>query len=176
MSTLLYILIGIVLTVLALIILFKCYVTIKRFNKKRAETHRLSIQPSLSFYISKNESDPCLVLKNTGLGKAINIHMNDFFHPKEKAWQFIFQDIDSLDPDKEKKIEYTFFVGEQKAFNKSDLLWMFDPEHDHDFTAEINIQFSDIEKNTYRQKIAIGKDGHKPGSPVLIKKEKQFPG
>ncbi len=168
--------ISLILSIIAVILSFKAWVVIKKQTKKRREAYRTSIEPSLSFYIDKNSSfepvESKIFLKNIGNGKATDIEIKDFHHPKEKAWCFNFQKISSLNTEEEIEIDYTFFVGEQKAFNKHDQLWMFDPDHDHDFVAEIVINFSDIDDNNYRQTNRIGDGEYQPGKSKLLIKPK----
>mgnify|MGYP006995571264 CR=1 FL=1 len=97
----------------------------------------------------------------------MDISIIDFHHPEEKDWHFKFQNIAKLDPDEEIKVDYEFLVGEQHASNKYDQLWMFDPEHDHDFVAEVVICFSDIEGNSYSQTNLLGKGEHQHDKPML---------
>ncbi len=171
--------ISLILGIIAVLLSFKAWAAIKKQIKKQKETHRLSIEPSISFYIEgEPPSEPAkynIFLKNIGNGIASNIEIKDFHHPKEKAWCFNFQKIPSLKPDEKTKLDYTFYVGEQKAFNKHDQLWMFDPDHDHDFIAEIVINFSDIDGNNYRQTNHIGGNESKLDKPRLQKEPKASP-
>ena len=163
--------IGIAVVFIAAIIIYKGWAAIKQRARKRKEVHRLSIEPSLSFYvngsISPTSSETRICIKNIGPGKAMDISIIDFHHPEEKDWHFKFQNIAKLDPDEEIKVDYEFLVGEQHASNKYDQLWMFDPEHDHDFVAEVVICFSDIEGNSYSQTNLLGKGEHQHDKPML---------
>lgn len=137
-------------------------------TEKKQEAHRISINPSVTFYLKKpdsidtNKNEICI--KNTGRGKAVNIAINDFYHPDEKDWYFKFQGISLLDPGEEKTVCFDFFVGAHKASNKIDQLWVFDPNHDHDFVAIVVISYCDIEENSYNQTITIGEENKKQSS------------
>ena len=163
---------GVAIAIVAAIIIKKFWTAIKQRARKKRKVHREQIAPSLSFFAKEplpNSEEKGAYIKNVGLGRANNIIIEDFHHPKEKDWHFKFQKIAALDPGEEIKVDYDFLVGKQKAFNKYDLLWIFDPEHDHDFIAEIVINFSDIEGNTYNQIIKIGKGENQHENPRLIK-------
>ncbi len=161
------------ITIITVVVIYKVWTAIKHRTKKQLETHRLSIEPSLSFsvirYPSAKTEDATIYIKNIGQGKAVDIVVNDFRHPKEKDWCFKFKKIVSLDPGEEKKVDFDFLVGEQKAFNKHDQLWMFDIGHDHEFVAHVVIYFSDSENYTYSQKNILGKGKHQHEKPRLIK-------
>lgn len=175
MTVLTSLIICIAMVSIAVIVIYKGWAAIQQRAWKQVEVHRLLIEPSLTFYVKElnpsTASEKRVYIKNIGKGKAIDIMINDFYHPKEKDWHFIFQKLALIDPGEEIKIDYNFFVGEQKAFNKYDLLWMFDLEHDHDFVAKVVICFSDIEGNRYSQTNIIGKGEHRHGKPILIKEE-----
>jgi hypothetical protein len=155
------ILISIVGAVAIVIIITKIRAALRLRAEKKKEVHRLSIKPSVSFYLKKTESINTIneiCIKNTGNGKALNISISDFYNPDEKDWYFKFQEISLLDPGEEKTVDYDFFVGTHKAVNKTDQVWMFDPEHDHDFAAQVIISHWDIEENPYKQTISIGEE------------------
>jgi hypothetical protein len=171
MSKLILILISIFGVIAVAVIISKFRTALKLRTEKNLEARRQSIKPSLSFYLKKPESlNPNkkeICIKNTGLGKAENISINDFYHPEEKDWCFKFQKISQLDPDEEKTVDFDFIVRDYKASNKNDQLWMFDPEHGHDFAARIIISYCDIEKNAYDQTITIGEENKKQNSKKL---------
>ncbi len=136
--------------------------------EKKKEAHRISIKPSVAFYLKNPESIDYnkneIYIKNTGQGKAVNISISDFYHPDEKDWHFKFQEINLLDPGDERVVDFDFIVGVHKASNKTDQLWVFDPNHDHDFAAIVVISYCDIEENSYNQTITIGEENKKQSS------------
>ncbi len=171
MSILSSLIIGVVITLFAVFFFYKAWMALKRQARRKIEQHRLSIEPSLSFSIKeKGSSKPDVCVKNIGKGTALKVEIQDFHHPLEKNWHFKFQKIERLDSGQEAIVEFDFLVCDQKANNKTDLLWMFDPDHDHDFVAKLVLCFSDIEENSYRQTNRIGEGDYQNGKPQLLKK------
>ncbi|MCP3899574.1 MAG: hypothetical protein GY707_07670 [Desulfobacteraceae bacterium] len=149
------------------IIITKTRTALRLKAEEKQEAHRISIKPSVSFYLKKHESVSTnneMCIKNTSKGKAVNISIQDFHHPDEKDWCFKFQKINLLDPEEEKVIDFDFFAGAHKAANKTDQLWVFDPDHDHDFASKVVISYFDIEENAYNQTITIGQENKKQSS------------
>ncbi len=149
------------------IIITKTRTALRLKAEEKQEVHRISIKPSVSFYLRKYESVSIgneICIKNTSKGKAVNISIQDFHHPDEKDWCFKFQEINLLDPGEEKVIDFDFFAGVHKASNKIDQLWVFDPDHDHDFAATVDITYCDIKENSYNQTITIGQENKKQSS------------
>ncbi len=168
MTLLSSILISIVGAVTAAVIIAKVLSALRLRTEKNKEAHKISIKPSVSFYLKNFESIDTnqdeIYVKNTGQGKAVNISIKDFYHPDEKNWCFKFQRVSLLDPGEEKAVDFDFIVGAHKAANKTDQLWVFDTNHDHDFAAQIAISYCDIEKNVYNKNITIGKENKKQSS------------
>ncbi len=164
-------------SVFFLIVLFKLRNTIKVWQKKRADAHRKSIAPSLSFYTEattlSDMNKTAIKLKNVGIGTALNIRIDDFHHPKERDWLFKFNDIVSLEPDKNAIVDFDFFVGKHEAFNKYDMIWMFDPDHADDFIARMEISYEDIEENRYQQTISIGEGKQNADMQKALKNHKK---
>lgn len=129
---------------------------------QKRDARKSSIKPDLAFYLkisgSQNYEDSMLLIRNTGRGRAIDISIDDFHHPQEKDWRFKFREISTLDRDSEISVDFNFFAGIYKASNKFEQLWMFDPDHDHDFASTITLSYFDIDKNRYEKTITIGED------------------
>ncbi len=162
MIQLIIVLTGIACFVAAAVIIAKIQAALKLQKNKKREARKHSIKPSVSFYLKKDK----IYLKNSGLGRAINISISDFYHPEEKEWRFKFQGINLLDPGEEKAIEFNFLVSTYEASNKTDQLWIFDPDHDHDFAARVIISYCDIDKNSFKQTIIIGEEKKKQNSKI----------
>lgn len=168
MTQLSSILLAIAGAVAAVILITRVRAALKLRVQKKQAARRRSIEPSISFYLKKSESlnlnknEMCV--KNTGCGKAINVSISDFYHPEEKDWHFKFQGISMVDPNEEKAVDFDFIVDTYKASNKTDQLWMFDPEHDHDFAARIDISYCDIDENVFKRTITIGEDNKNQSS------------
>lgn len=181
MKTFLIIIVFFFILVTGFILTFKIKNAMRQREKKKNADRKLAIQPDISFYLKKSvppESDPSqLVIKNIGKGKAVNIVIKDFHHPEEKDWCFKFSATDELDPGMEAIIDAQFFVGEYKASNSADQLWMFDPDHDHDFATIIKISYKDIDENVHSQTITIGenKKSQKINKLKLIKEAMSNP-
>ncbi len=162
MTQLSLILLCIAVVVVTVVIIIRVRAGLKLQAEKKKENHRRAIKPSVDFYLKKpdalSSSKNEICIKNTGHGKAINISISDFYHPEKKDWRFKFNEISQLDPGEEKAVDFIFFVGDYKASNKTDQLWMLDPDHSHDFAARIVISYCDIEKKAYNQTITIGED------------------
>lgn len=158
-----------------LILAFKIKNRLRQRAKKKNAARKLAIQPEILFYLKKSVSTELetskLVVKNRGSGKAKNIIVKDFHHPDEKDWCFRFSEINELDPDMEADVDAEFYVGDYKASNTADQLWMFDPDHDHDFAAIIKLSYEDIDNTPYSQTITIGenKQRQKINKLALIK-------
>ena len=170
MSLFILILIGFSAAVAVVVIGARVYRVRRARLDAKPKTRRHVNKPSVSFYLKKpgastpNKKEICL--KNTGRGKAIDISIGDFYHPDEKNWRFKFQEISLLDPGEEKAVDFNFFAGAWEASNKTDQLWMFDPDHDHDFAARIVVSYCDVEKNAYEEVITIGEKKKKPHAKI----------
>jgi len=167
---------GILAAFACIFLVYKLWSFIKRRVKEKQQAHRLSIQPILKFYANQSTmmmpGESGAYLANIGNGTAMDITIKDFHHPKEKDWHFIFQKFDSLEPGQDLPVNFDFLVADKKASNKNDMLWMFDPEHDHDFMAQVMISFVDVEGNRYRQTNQMGKGEYSPGKPVQLEETK----
>ncbi len=152
----------IVLTIVVGIIFKKTKTAMQQRSEEQRKFRQRSIEPSITFYLEK--SDPkrpengSLHIENTGAGTATGLTIQDFHNPEENQWHFRFKTIGQLEPGEKKTIEFDFYVGEYKAANKTEQLWMFDPDHDHDFAAQIVIDFFDIDGNAYSNTIVIGEN------------------
>jgi len=128
----------------------------------KQKVRKLAIEPSLTFYLksggSSDKEDRIICLQNTGRGRALNVTIKDFHHPDEKDWTFKFEKTLTLEPGEETEIDFKFIVGDYKASNKFEQLWMFDPAHDHDFASNIVLSYFDIDGNGYNNTITIGED------------------
>ena len=154
--------ISIVVIAMGAILTIKVRAVFKVNAQEKRKAHQQAIKPSLSFFLKKSESMNAdkseIRILNTGKGPAIDIQIDDVYYPEEKNWFFKFQRIDLLDRGTEKSVEFDFFVGSYKASNKTDQMWMFDPDHDHDFAVQIVLSYYDIERNAYSQTITIGEN------------------
>lgn len=156
-----FLLIVTILLIIASVMIFKKrQAVLKRKAREKHDAHLSAIKPNLSFYLGITEtsgSKPnCLCVENIGRGDACGIAIHDFYHPDEKEWRFTFKGIDRLAPGETAIVDFSFLVGEIAADNILDQLWMFDPDHDHDFAARIVIDFFDAEQNPYSQTFVIG--------------------
>lgn len=170
MSILVTIILGFTGFCLAVFVFFRVKRFLRDLSRKKAEARRTAILPFLEFSLTsfdkQGESKNGLSLKNSGSGRAMDIQIKDFHHPDETAWHFQFEVGETLEPGHELPVNFEFYVGDQKASNKADLLWMFDSEHDHDFIAEIDIRFVDIDQYRYRQITRIGKGDQTYEPPI----------
>ncbi|MCP3873551.1 MAG: hypothetical protein GY699_10415 [Desulfobacteraceae bacterium] len=162
MISLILLLLGIAGAVAGTVIIIRLRAALRKRSQKKQKAHRRSIKPSISFYLKKPESmipnKHEICTKNIGRGAAVDVAIDDFYCPEEKDWHFKFQGISLLDLGEEKVVDFDFYVSTYKAANKTDQLWMFDPDHDHDFAAKIVLSYYDIEKNAYSQTITIGEN------------------
>lgn len=163
MTLLLYLLIGFIALIIGILLFFKLKWTVYQWNQDRKKRRLNAVQPSILFSVESKS----ICLENTGKGPALDIQIKDFHHPDETAWYFKFSSVDSLAPGRSVFVDFDFFVDDLKAANKTDLLWMFDPDHDHEFTARIEIEFQDSENRAYIQTHQIGNGTFSSGSPVL---------
>jgi hypothetical protein len=129
---------------------------------EKQHARKQAIQPCLTFYLKKptpsDSFSPAPCIANTGHGKAVHIAIHDFYSPEEKQWRFTFHKIDTLEPGEEIVVDFDFYAGKFRAANKQEQLWMFDPDHDHDFAAAIMIDYQDIDQNLHTQTIVIGEE------------------
>lgn len=162
MQSALFILTGLVVIIAGLIIYQKIKFKLKLKAKQKQKARIAAIKPEILFYLKEQNTQGKgsveIALKNSGFGPALDIEIEDFHHPEEKDWHFKFQNIDRLDPGQESSVEFEFYVGEYKAANKTEQLWMFDPDHDHDFAARLTVSFTDMDHHHYKTVIIIGED------------------
>lgn len=155
----------IICTILAfagLIILKKMQIKKAAYATEQKRIRKQSIKPSLSICLKKqtcaSPGHSTLCIENNGLGRAADIIIHDFYNPEEKDWHFKFNEMGQLDPGEEKTVDFDFYAGGYRAANKHEQLWMFDPDHEHDFAAHIKIDYRDIDGHDYTQTIIIGRE------------------
>ncbi len=162
MNLLSIIILSVALAIVIGIIFTKLKTTIRQRTQRKQELRRQAIKPQVTLYLEKDDSQETekaiLFMESTGVETAMGISIHDFHNPEENQWHFRFKKTDQLEPGEKKAIEFDFYVGEYKAANKTEQLWMFDPDHDHDFAAQILIDFFDIDGNAYSNTIVIGEN------------------
>ncbi|WP_022669467.1 hypothetical protein [Desulfospira joergensenii] len=165
--------------ILTVIILFLTFLSVLAYTfiaKKQTDElikqRKLSVMPSLLFTASQftaiADEETGVYLKNIGKGSAMNITIENFYHPECGDLYYEFQPVDLIHSGETVNVEYKHWKKHEERLDRGLMLWMFDKNHNSQFIAEIKINFMDIEGNKYQQtnRVGKGKYHHGPAKSV----------